>query len=83
MIAVQSQSRTYLTALLPKDQIFDDEDEIVMPSPPKKPKINKDLMSIGNNDDDGDDDENNTKNEPEAIDNPYLRPAKICPRRDG
>ncbi len=78
VIAVKWQSRTYLTALLPKDQVYDEEDENVT-APPKKPKRDKGIMGVDDDDEDDDDeDENNSKCEPEVIDNPYLRPVKVC-----
>lgn len=74
MIAAKTQSRTYLTALLPKDQVYDEEDEIVPPSC-KKSKNDKEMMEM-----EDDDEENNSKSETETIDNPYLRPVKMCPK---
>ena len=74
VIATKLQSRTYLTALLPRDQVYDEEEEMVLSST-KKPKNNKELLDM-----EDDDEENTSKSENETIDNPYLRPVKMCPK---
>lgn len=87
VIAVKGQSRMYLTALLPKDQVYDEEDEI---TPPATKKLKKPKVPINVDDDDDDEDDedeeeevendSNSKVEVETIDNPYLRPVKMCPK---
>lgn len=77
----------YLTALLPKDQVYDEEDEI---TPPATKKLKKPKVPINVDDDDDDEDDedeeeevendSNSKVEVETIDNPYLRPVKMCPK---
>lgn len=74
VIAAKLQSRTYLTALMPRDQVYDEEEDMVLP-PTKKPKNDKELLDM-----EDDDEENNSKSETETIDNPYLRPVKMCPK---
>lgn len=82
VIAAMVQPRTYLTALLPKDQVYDDEEESTIPIPCKKSKPTKTLLSMEDDDDEEDEeaeyDENNSKGESESIDNPFLRAMKMC-----
>lgn len=82
VIAVKLQSRTYLTALLPKDQIYDEDEEPNLTASCKKSKNEKVMISIEDDEDDEDpeDEESNFKGEPETIDNPYLRAVRMCPK---
>lgn len=72
-----------MTALLPKDQVYDEDEEPNIPIPCKKSKNEKVIMSMEDDeddDDDAEDEESNFKTEPEAIDNPYLRAVRMCPK---
>ena len=76
------QPRIYLTALLPKDQVYDDEEESNGSMQCKKSKPTKQIMNIEDDeeeDEEGEDEESNSKGESESIDNPFLRAVKMCP----
>lgn len=73
LVAVKPKFPPYLDALLPKDQIFDFEDENTHQSPRKAKKdVEKSEKKEG--------EEEDTKGETDIIDNPYLRPVKL-PRK--
>lgn len=83
MIANKPQ-QPYISALLPNDQVFDDDTEIPVPS--KKMKIKNDIQIKEDFDENEEQDneeeeeinngdESETKQE-EPIDNPFLRPVK-------
>ncbi|KAJ1524857.1 hypothetical protein ONE63_009724 [Megalurothrips usitatus] len=73
LMAMKPKFPPYLDALLPRDQIFDFEEETVQPSPRKVKKEPDSGERPGEGDDDA-------KGETEIIDNPYLRPVKL-PRK--
>lgn len=73
MVAVKPKFPPYLDALLPKDQIFDFDEENVQHSP-RKPKKEPEKTEKK----EGEEEDN--KGEADIIDNPYLRPVKL-PRK--
>lgn len=85
MIANKPQ-QPYISALLPNDQIFDDDpDDTEMPVTSKKIKMKKDVLIKEdfdeNEEQENEEDEVNIGNESdikqeEPIDNPFLRPIK-------
>lgn len=73
MVAVKPKFPPYLDALLPRDQIFDFEEESVH-HVPRKPKKEAEVPERKEGE------EEDQKGETETIDNPYLRPVKL-PRK--
>lgn len=87
MIANKPQQPAYISALLPNDQVFDDDtDENEISIPTKKIKLNKAVEIKGEfdeNEEQENDDEEEINNGDESeikleepIDNPFLRPVK-------
>lgn len=70
LIACKPQFPPYLNALLPKDQVFDFEEEESCRSPQRKK--GKDGIK---------EEEESVKNDVDIIDNPYLRPVKLPPNK--
>lgn len=89
MIANKPQPPAYFSALLPNDQVFDDDpDDTEIPVPNKKIKIKKEVQ-IKEDFDENEEQENEEEEEEvnngdesevkiieEPIDNPFLRPVK-------
>lgn len=90
VIANKPQQPAYISALLPNDQVFDDDpDDVEIPVPSKKMKINK-VVQIKEDFDESEEQEQEQENEEEElnnvdepevkqeepIDNPFLRPVK-------
>jgi len=81
LIANKPQQPAYFSALLPIDQVFDDDpDDTDIPPPTKKIKMKKEVRIKDEFDENEDEelnnlDESETKQE-EPIDNPFLRPVK-------
>lgn len=73
LVAVKPKFPPYLDALLPRDQIFDFEEESVHQAP-RKPKKEAEVVERKEGE------EEDQKGEAESIDNPYLRPVKL-PRK--
>lgn len=70
MIACKPQVPPYLVAILPKDQVFEfDEEESRSP----QRKKGKDVKE--------EEEEESMKGESDLIDNPYLRPVKLPPNK--
>lgn len=88
VIANKPQQPAYISALLPNDQVFDDDpDDSELPSPRKKIKIKKEVQ-IKEDFDENEEQENEEDEEinngdeseskqEEPIDNPFLRPIKF------
>lgn len=85
MIANKPQQPAYISALLPNDQVFDDDiDENEIPIPTKKIKLKKDFdikEEFDENEEQENEEEINNGDESEIkleepIDNPFLRPVK-------
>lgn len=89
MIANQPQQPAYLSALLPSDQVFDDDPDDVEMAPPvtsKAVKMKKEVQikdDFDENEEQENDDEEEVVNgdeseikQEELIDNPFLRPVK-------
>jgi len=89
VIANKPQQPAYISALLPQDQVFDeDSDETEIPASSKKTKFKKDIHireefyenEEQENENDDEEEINNgdeTESKPEEpIDNPFLRPVK-------
>lgn len=80
LIACKPQFPSYLSALLPQDQIFEtDQDFQFEPSPVKKKKEQKteekeEGVNVQNEDTEQ---TSETTAQQDGIDNPYLRPGKI------
>lgn len=74
LIACKPNFPPYLNALLPKDQVFEFEEEEQCRSPQRR-KGGKDNGKE-------EEEEEAVKNENDAIDNPYLRPVKLPPNRN-
>ncbi|XP_026805201.1 transcription initiation factor TFIID subunit 8-like [Rhopalosiphum maidis] len=89
LIANKPQQPAYFSALLPQDQVFDeDPDETEIPAPSKKIKFKKEIQ-IKEDFDENEEQENENEEEEEVnngdeteskpeepIDNPFLRPVK-------
>ena len=73
MVAVKPKFPPYLDALLPRDQIFDFEEENIQQSPRKQKKDSETTEGKEGEEEDA-------KGETDLIDNPYLRPVKL-PRK--
>lgn len=70
VIACKPQFPPYLNALLPKDQVFEFEEDDMCRSPQRKK--GKDVIK---------EEEESIKGESDVIDNPYLRPVKLPPNK--
>jgi len=92
LIPINVKSFTYLSALLPRDQIFDDEQQNEPTDRNKEKKQQEDDNQLDDNDENKDESELkddgsvkdgdfNKENENDLTDNPYLKPTKICRRR--
>lgn len=94
LIPINIKTFTYLSALLPRDQIFDDEEQAAEPKASSKQKKDEENQNEYNDEakdeNENKDDENdgsvkddgfNKENENDLTDNPFLRPTKICRRR--
>lgn len=68
MIACKPQFPPYVVAILPKDQVFEIDEEESRSTQRKKGKDGKE-----------EEEEGSVKGESDAIDNPYLRPVKLPP----
>jgi len=85
-VIANKPQQPYISALLPNDQIFDDDpDDTEMPVTSKKIKMKKDVLIKEdfdeNEEQENEEDEVNIGNESdikqeEPIDNPFLRPIK-------
>lgn len=69
MIACKPQVPPYLIAILPKDQVFEFDEEESRSPQRKKGKDGKE------------EEEESMKGESDIIDNPYLRPVKLPPNK--
>lgn len=74
VIACKPNFPPYLNALLPKDQVFEFEEEEQCRSPQRR--------KGGKENGKEEEEEEAVKNENDAIDNPYLRPVKLPPNRN-
>lgn len=70
VIACKPQFPPYLNSLLPKDQVFEFDEEESCRSPQRK----KGKEAIK-------EEEDSIKNDADIIDNPYLRPVKLPPNK--
>ncbi|XP_014236710.1 transcription initiation factor TFIID subunit 8-like [Trichogramma pretiosum] len=85
LIACTPQFPTYLSALLPQDQIFDEDSDVELSPKKKKEQSEVKPTKDGTRAEEGETKKENDKNEEseenstqtEAIDNPYLRPSKM------
>lgn len=77
LIACKPQFPAYLKALLPSDQVFDEEEEIS--GSPQRPR-KREAEGEEEDADDAKEGDESGKNECDVIDNPYLRPVKV-PRK--
>lgn len=97
LIPINIKTHTYLTALLPRDQIFEDDQQNDRKSEDKKKEEESNQNEDDNDENKDDENENKDENdlnsksdfnkenetENDLTDNPFLRPSKICKRRGG
>lgn len=89
LIPINVKQFTYLSALLPRDQIFEDDQQSQQSESKedKQKKEEENQAETEENDENKEDDSSvkddgfNKENENDLTDNPYLRPTKICRRR--
>ena len=89
LIPINVKSFTYLSALLPRDQIFEDDQQDEVKGNGKAKKDDQPEENEENKDENKEDDNENSSmkdsfnkdNDTDFTDNPYLRPTKIVCRR--